>query len=209
MSYLSQIGRLSDASNLGGLVELQVARVADIISMSNSINGVVYGDITFSEGRGFVTWYKTYQTGRISSRDRSGREGSYKSNRLPFVLPKDNPAIRHILDAALEDEFVVLFRDSNNSQKIFGTKKAPVRFNFSHDSGSRTSQRNGYDCEFYYDGPDNIFFYDGSIQSPPDDIQPVIIKWNGISRLVALPGQEVNITSEFEINDFEIDLNVS
>ncbi len=208
MSYLADISKIT-GQNMGGIVKLQVARASDIISIPDPVDSVVYGNITFLTGRGFYTWHSTSQTIRLQSGDRDSKEGNYKSNRLPFVISKDRATIKDILDNALDDEFVVVYKDANGNEKIFGTLENPVRFNYSYDTNSSYSGRNGYSCEFQYEGPDNISFYDGTIPMAPAGDLPVLIRWNGQVIGQGFPGEIVDFDSEFPYDDFAINLNIT
>ena len=114
-----------------------------------------------------------------------------------------------MMDSAEQDEFVVLYKDANFSYKLFGTLENPVRFSYSYDTSARHAGRNGYSCEFRYEGPDNIFFYEGAIALPPVGAPPVIIRWNGQVIGTAQPGAIVDLDSEFKYSDFKIDLAIT
>lgn len=206
MNYLSEIARLSQ-SNMGGIAQLQVARKADVISIPEPVDGVIYGNLEFQQGKGFVRWMVADQTIEMSSETNDGRESTFKSNQLPFTIAKDRPEIKKMLDAATEDEFIVLYKDSNGKFKLFGTLEGPVRFAYNHSSGQSRSARNGYACQFFFEGSDNLNFYEGNIASAPGGAAPVIIQWNGVFQLSAQPGDVVNIVSEFKIQDFLININ--
>lgn len=208
MSYLNAIERFT-GDNLGGIIELQVARVSEIDEMPEAEDGVIYGDITFKSGGGFHSWVVTAQTPRLRGDGRDSREGAYRSNRIDFVIPKDRSNIKVLLEKAEADEFIVLYKDSNGNQKIFGHIYAPVFFRFGHDTQSSISARNEYDCSFYYEGPDNNYFYEGSIPEPPTGAASVIIQWNGVTILAARPGDLINFNSRFEYTDFEINPTVT
>lgn len=203
MSYLSPISRLSQADNLGGILTIQVARKVDISLMSDPVDGVVYGDITFFPGTGFITWDVTGETARATSQNRTSREGPSKGNRLPFVVPKDRPELRRMFEMAEEDELVVLYKDANGKQRIFGLLDAPVRFRFDHDSGGSHADLNHYRCEFYYDGPDNMFEYQGAISAAPGGAAPATVTVNGVTVASLQPGETINFDTDFEF-DFQI-----
>lgn len=204
MSYLQNIERLYAEGNLGGLVEIRVARKADFESIPDPSNGVVYGDLTFKEGAGWVVWRVNMETPGLRSTERTTKEGTAKSNVLEFAIAKDRPAIRHQLELAQRDEFVVLYRDGNNNTKLFGLLHAPVRFEFNHDTGKQHANLNAYGCRFYYDGPDNSVFYNGAVSDPPAGPAPAIVKYNGEVIATLAPGETLNIDSDFDYNDFEI-----
>jgi hypothetical protein len=212
VSYLQEIARLSER-NVGGLLKIQVARIADIVSFPDPVDGVLYGDIEFAEGKGFSTWCSISQTARLSSENRSSQEGNLRVNRLPFTIARDKVEIKQQFVQAERDEFIVLFMDGNGRAKIFGSPYQPVRFEFSHSSGDAHSSRNQYDCAFFYSGPENVFFYDGSVATPPAGGSPVIIRWNdgeSVQTIAsALPGQVVTINSAFIYDDFDITEDVT
>lgn len=202
MSYLQTISRLSQ-DNLGGILTIQVGRKVDISAMSDPVDGVVYGDITFFPGAGFVTWEVTGESASANSKSRTSREGPSKGNLLAFTVPKDRPELRRMFELAEEDELVVLYKYANGRQRIFGLLNAPVRFRFDHDSGGSHADLNHYRCEFYYDGPDNMFEYQGAISGAPAGAAPAIVNVNGVTIASLLPGEVLNLDSDFDF-DFEI-----
>lgn len=204
MSYLNSISRLSSADNLGGIISIQVARAADIQSIPDPVDGVVFGDITFFPGKGFVSWDCTSESGAAEIRSRSSREGSSKGNALPFVVPKGRADLQAMFDQAEEDEFVIRYTDANGKNFIFGTKDLPVRFKYDHTSGESHADLNRYNCEFYYTGPTNIFEYNGAVSAPPGAGAPAVVKFNGVAIAVLQPGEELNIISEFGFTNFYV-----
>jgi len=202
--YLQNISSLSGLTNIGGLIELQIARVGDIDSIPDPVDGAIFGDIVFQPERGFVIWIVTQESPKMVSRSRNSQEGAFKDNQLTFIIPKDESVTRRMLELAEQDSFIVLFKDSNNKQKIFGTLESPVYFNFDHESGDGRGSRNQYSCSFVSDGPDNSFFYDGSIQIAPGGPLPAIVRWtDGTLIAVLQPGQTLLVDSDFE-HDFEV-----
>jgi len=207
MSYLNAIARLAE-SNMSGVVSLQVVRKADVVAIPTPVLGVIYGDITFAAGGGLVAWQPTSQTINLQSSNSQTAHGNAKENVLPFVLPKDNPTIRRQLELAENDELIVVYADGNGKTKIFGSLDRPVRFRFDHDTGKDSGSRNGYLCEFYYSGPENNFFYEGTTPAPPASGAPVLVKWQNslgiITIATAYPGEVVTINSDFDYTSFDI-----
>lgn len=204
MSYLKDIARFS-GDNLGSLLKIQIARAADVASMQADVDGTVYGDITFNAGTGFVEWYLTTDTPRLFSEGQQSQEGEFKLNRVEFALPKDRADVKQLLTRMAADEFVLLIEDANGNIKLFGQPWAPVRFRYSHDTGSSGMEGNHYRCEFYYEGPENVFFYEGGIAAAPAGTAPAIVQWADGSGVIAQlqPGDTLNVDSDFE-HDFEL-----
>lgn len=202
MSYLSSITRLSNTGNLSGITRINVVRKADILTFPDPTGSTVYGTLTFNEGTGLVPWEVTLETPRNKSADNNTREGASKKKTLDFTIPKDRDDIRAMLELAERDEFVLVLTDGNGKQKIVGTPWAPMRFTFAHDSGAQVSDMNAYQCQFYYDGPDNEYFYPATLDAPPAGPAPVIVKYNGVAIASLTPGQVFNIESEFGFTDF-------
>jgi hypothetical protein len=203
VSYLTNVDPHT-GDNLAGLIELRIIRAAEVSAIPAPVGGTVYGTITVLPGTGFVRWYATLETPRISTQTNQNREGQTKRNSLPFIIPKDRPDLRTILERMTEDEFILLFRYPSGTQKLFGQKHAPVKFSFDHDSGAEFSNRNGYECRFFYNGPDNIFFYPGTVTPAPAGPAPAIVNLNGNFLAQLLPGQTLNIDSDFDFTDFQI-----
>lgn len=201
VSYLLAISR-PNGDNLGGILSIQVARKENIISIPAPVAGVIYGDIEFQAGFGWLTWDVTLESAQISSGDRNTREGFSSVNGLPFRIPKDVAGIKHMLNLAAEDEFIVLFTDPNGKKKIFGLLESPVKFTVSHDGGRSLPDGSFFEGKFYYEGPDNIFFYEGEIEAAPAGAAPAIVKFNGVPISALTPGQTLNIISEFGFTSF-------
>lgn len=198
MSYLQDINLFSKGDNLGGLLLIRVASTKDIESIPDSKDRIIYGDIVFKAGKGWNTWIVTQNTSEFSGRSRSSQEGNFKDNAIQFIIPKDRPALRNMFDLAEKDELVVLFTDKNGNQKVFGTLNNPVYFQYNQRSGSGTASRNAYECEFYAEGPDNSYFYNGTISSAPAGAAPAIVRrGDGLVLATLNPGDIFTITSGF------------
>ncbi len=204
MGYIQSINRLKGEDNLAGLLEIKVCSKSEISNIPTPVNGIVYGDITFIGGAGFATWQATLEKARMKSdRDRT-RDGSSSKNQLPFSIPKDKPGLRNMFTRMERDEFIVLYKDASGQQKIFGTLNKPVQFSFNHDSGDGFDSKNGFECLFYFDGPDNISGYDGSVGTPPEGIAPSIVEFNGDVVASLAPGETLHITSDFGFTGFYV-----
>lgn len=199
MGYLQPIKRLSATENKGGILQIDIARKVDVVSIPSPVYGVIVGDIIFAAGAGFTSWEVTLETPRIKSSSKASREGTTKNSPLTFSIPKDNSVTRQQLLRAEQDEFIVSFKDSNGNRKLFGLKEAPVRFIFDHDGGGRLSDGNRYDCQFYYEGPDNINFYSGSITVAPPSTQTSRVQYLLDDELIAIlnPTDVLIVSSDF------------
>lgn len=203
MGYLQNIEWLSGHDNLGGLIDLKVIRKSDVLSIPDPINGEVYGNITFKPGvTGFSTWKATLESPNLQSRGLQTREGEKKETRLRVVIPKDIRAIRAMLELATQDEFILLYTDGSGQQKLVGQLHAPMRFSFDHNTGTRFSDGNFYEGVFYYNGPDNTFFYSGTGGSSPVGAAPAIVRFNGSVIGLLQPGEELNITSDYSLTEY-------
>lgn len=200
MGYLKKIDWINGADNVGGVIEIKVARIADIISIPAPVNGAVIGNITFKPGTGFLEWKVTHGTSSIKSTSQVSREGTYKGNSLPFIIPRDDEEIRPMLDLAEDDEFIILFKYSYGKQKIFGSLESPVGFRYNHDSGAKIEDGNFYECEFYYTGPDNLYHYDGSISTAPPGPSPAVVIVNGTTIASLQPGETIIFDTDFDFN---------
>jgi len=182
---------------MGGIINLQVARVADIVSLPDPVNGIIYGDITFQAGKGWVTWRATRGNSKFTGAGENTTEGPSKKNTLDFVFPKDQSGLRRMLQLAEDDQFIVLYIDANGKQKIFGTRDLPAYFSFSQDTGDSTSARNAFSCRFYSEGPDNSYFYNGEISVAPGGSAPALVKVGSTVLAQLYPGDVFTITSGF------------
>jgi hypothetical protein len=200
VSYLQSISR-NTVDNLGGIFSIKVARKAHVVSIPTPVDGVIYGDILFLEGTGFVHWDVIHETASAASEGKTSREGFSKNNKLPFQVSRGRANVKKIFDQAVEDEFIILYTE-NGKQKLFGQLDAPVRFSYSHKTGEAVSDSNRYECLFYYEGPDNIFEYNGEVELSPGGAVPALVKHNGNVIASLLPGEILNIISDFGFTDF-------
>jgi hypothetical protein len=202
MSYLKNIVQQSGGNRMGGVLTLQVARKAEVEKIPAPVNGVVYGTIQLRPGAQLCRWTVGYQSAGITTQLKTTREGPTKESELEFFIPNDPDEIRSMLETASLDEFIVLFQYPNSVQKIFGHLQAPVRFSFDHNSGTNTADRHGYICRFFYNGPDNSFFYRGDLPAAPVGPAPVIVKFNGVAIASLAPGETLNITSDYSFDEY-------
>ena len=203
MSYLNPITALSAQDNMGGLYQIKVCRKADIVSIPAPADGTIFGNATFKPGAGFISFDVTLDTARMQRQDQLTREGNTRRNSLPFTLPKGRASIEGILKKMVDDEFIVLFFE-NGVQKMFGQLHAPVQFTYSHDTGRKVADLNAYECRFFYDGPDNVFFYSGTAGNPPVGAAPAVVRLNGTPVASLQGGQILDITSEYGIQYFQL-----
>jgi hypothetical protein len=201
VSYLQTITK-TNGDNLGGILKIQIARKENILSIPAPVNGIIYGDIEFEEGFGWIDWDVTLESGQVNSGDRNTREGFVSINGLPFRIPNDVPGRKAMLLKAAEDEFIILFTDPAGRIKIFGLLEVPVKFTFSHDTGKQLTDGSFFEGKFYYEGPDNIYFYEGDIASAPAGDPPSLVKYNGVTIAALQPGEILNIISDFGFETF-------
>jgi len=204
--YLTAITRFAQADNLGGVIAIQVVRKADVAAIPIPVDGVIYGDITMQEGKQFVNWQVALDAG-ASTEGKPTREGTTKGNRLKFTVPKDRASLRTMFEQASEDEFIVRFQDANGQQKLFGLLDKPVRFRFSHATGNSQSSKNSYECEFYFDGPENLFEYNGAISVAPAGPPPALVKFGRTAGTAVVigslePGETFTILSDYSYNEY-------
>lgn len=199
MTYLNPIARLSGADNSGGIVDIKVARIADILTMPVAKQGIYFEEVAFITGSGWITWLVTQGTAGFTGRSKESMEGPYKDGNLSFSIPKDKPEVFEMLKKAEQDEFIVMFRDANNRRKIFGTPEAPVNFKFDHATGRRTSNMNAYDCDFYTEGVDNIAFYNEDLGVTPGTgaLPALVTNYRNDIVAVLYPGDQLKIDSPY------------
>lgn len=202
MGYLSNIDRIPSGGQMGGVITIDLVRKADVQSIPVPQYGAINGEVVLKAGASFFRWRVTQKTAGVNSSSRITREGPTKENRLRFFIALDREAVRTMLEQAELDEFIVIYQYANGKKKIFGLLESPVRFEFSHDSGIAPADSNGNNCSFYYDGPDNTYFYNADSPSIGSGPAPVIVKHNGEVIAILSPGQTFNIESEFGFTDF-------
>jgi hypothetical protein len=189
VSYLRKISSLAK-DNIGGVLEIYVARKDDIDSIPAPIRKVIPDDIVFKAGAGFVKWETTFETSSFKSTGNYSREGASRNNVLEFTFPFDTELIRPMLEQAEDDELIVLYKFANKT-KIFGSLESPVKFQFSHDTGENISDGNFNKGRFYSTGPDNSFFYSGTIDEAPSS--------TGTSRVEFSTGELIALLSPTDI----------
>ncbi len=103
-----------------------------------------------------------------------------------------------MFDQAEDDEFIVFYTDSNGTGKLFGLLDSPVRFSINHDTGEGISDGNYYAAEFFFDGPDNRYFYSGEVPAAPPSTLISIVKF-ATGEIIALlnPSDELIVSSDF------------
>lgn len=202
MGYLANISRQQTGGKLGGILTLDIVRKRDVESIPRPVNGTVNGPIVLNAGAAFARWIVGFQSANLNSAGDTTREGSSKKNTLPFFIPTDRAGVRHMLQLAERDEFIVIYKDAQGKQKIFGLTEAPVRFEFSHSTGKTATDVNGNNCSFYYQGPDNTYFYNAAAPAYTAGAAPAIVRFNGVAIASLLPGETLNILSDYSYTDY-------
>jgi hypothetical protein len=201
MSYLNSIPYL-ETENLSGLTLISLIRVPDVLQFPDSYNGIATSAIIFKEGKGWSAWAATYRTSSFSRRAQDTQEGVLTNQELPFIIPRYTPAITSMLRLAERDEFIILFKDANGQEYLWGNPQKPVRFLFDQSTGSG-SGRNQYECKFYSESSENILAYPvtfGTVPADPNACRPVVIRRGsstGPVLAVAAAGSTVIITSPY------------
>lgn len=203
MGYIKNIDRFQSKDNLGGITELLVIRTADVISIPDPINGAVFGEAVLQAGASFAKWNVILESPQVNSASRSSNAGRYRSNTIEFSIPKDRADLQNMFEQAEDDEFIVLYKYPGGTWKLFGLLETPVQFEYSHDSGGKLADRNQYIGRFYYEGPDNRYFYNAEIPEPAPGAAPVIVRVNGVVVAAGQPGDIIDFDTDFEF-DFEI-----
>lgn len=202
MDYLGNID-YAVGTNMGSVLELRVALLEDLTSEPQSKGDTLYGDYAFKPGKSFVTWKVATQRIDMESDGKETREGTTHKNDLKFIIPRDQPIIRHMLELADDDEFIVGYKDANGYQRIFGRMDRPVSFIHKRSTGRTSGDFNGFECEFYYEGQKNDYFYNQALPAPPAGLAPAIVTVNGEVVASLSPGQSINFDSDFDFG-FEI-----
>jgi hypothetical protein len=202
MDYLQNISWPS-GSNTGSIVELRVVPIDDVTGEPTKKDDTLYGDFTFLAGKGFKLWRVASQSAGMDMSSRDEQEGISKDGSITFLIPKDRAGIRQMLELAEQDKFIVSYKDANGKTKIFGSTKRPVSFIYSRSSGKKSIEFNAYQCRFYYNGPQNEFFYDQVLPDPPAGTAPAVVRVNGTVVATLAPGEVIDFDSDFDF-DFQI-----
>lgn len=200
--YLTDISH-PGGGNTGSIIELKLTPISDVQGEPIRKGDTLYGDFTFQTGKGFATWRVASQTAGMESTSKDDQEGISKDSKIVFMIPKDRAGIRQMLDLAEQDKFIVSYKDANGNIRIFGSRKRPVSFLYSRNTGTTTAGMNAFRCEFYYTGPQNDFFYNTEVPTPPAGTAPAIVRVNGTVVATLQPGESINFDSDFDF-DFEI-----
>tara|TARA_R110001599_G_scaffold332511_1_gene547996 strand:- start:38951 stop:39565 length:615 start_codon:yes stop_codon:yes gene_type:complete len=197
------------AQNMGGLISIRLVRAQDVVTFPLVIDGNVTDELVLAEGAAWVEWFCTSQSAGLKSKHSTGSEGDARDLELSFTIGKDTTLKGTQLERSTDDTFIILYRDGNGQLKLFGSKERPVRFKFEATTGQNNRALNGFDCSFFYSGPNNTAYYfadDPEAVTP--GISPVIIQWNDGTTIttiaVANAGDVVRINSRFAYTDFDI-----
>lgn len=202
MGYLQNISRQPSGGKMGGILTIDVVRKSDVESIPAPVNGTVSGAVVLKAGAAWSRWITGYQSAAITTTARTSREGPSKASELPFILPLDRAGVRYMLQLAERDEFIVVYKDATGKQKIFGTLQAPVRFEFDHATGQTNTDTNKNNCRFFYQGPDNTYFYDAAAIVPGAGPAPAVVLFNGVAIASLQPGETLNILSDYSYTEY-------
>jgi hypothetical protein len=190
--------------NLGSVYSLRVARVQDIAAIPDPVDGIVAENITFLGGSGFFSWYFTSETGQVRIRNRQSQEGPRITSELSGFIPRRDAQLQQLMDYCRNHHFVLLIRQGDGKDHLFGSLEQPLRFEVDFETGQNPSSRPGYAFRFFTEGVDVLNRYSGSVTIPGAGQNPAIVRWDDGELIATLnPGETLEVSSGFS-HDFNL-----
>lgn len=133
---------LSKEENIGGLLQLRLVQVPNIVEFDIQLGGV---NLTYSA---FEDFYFSESTARFREPSRLTDQGAQNNAELTVVSPRDRTELRNFLNDNAEVEFICIFTDRNSERWVMGTDTQAAQKAEALSSGEIPSQRNGYTIKF-------------------------------------------------------------
>lgn len=152
---------LSGTPNSGGMVSFKYALLETVNDVPDPViqTKIVDLPITFHSGGSWFTGYCTQNTAGYKEDCIDSSNGtSYKCS-FRFFVPQYHPEIVGLLERMNRKRFIVLVRDGNNQEVLFGNKTVAPRFIADLDTTTLFAGRKGHACSFYCDSTTKMPFY--------------------------------------------------
>lgn len=176
---------------------------------------ILKGNLELHEGHTFFLLGYTRHTSSYEHQLRTSQRGALYDITQRGTIPTDTPELgsQFYYMAAPGRRYVLLFRDRNSFLRITPPGYA-LPFSYKFGTGDDPDNRYGYTVTFSDDTPYPCLYYSGSFEvsevgtiTPPvadSSAEPVRIRFNGNVIKIVNPGETLDITSDFALEDFEI-----
>lgn len=211
---LRNINPDTTSTSIGGLEVVFFAPEESIKKYPQADGLILRGSLELHAGHTFFMMGYTRQTSSYDFQHRSNTRGTLYDITQRGIVPTDAPALGNLFYsmAAPGRRYVLLFRDKNGYLRVT-PPGYPLPFTYKFATGDDPHNRPGYTVTFSDNIPYPCFYYSGAFEvselgiiTPPvvGSAEPVRIRFNGNIVKIVNPGDILDITSDFVLEDFEI-----
>jgi len=174
MDFTDILKELKDGENMGGLPQkVYFAFQADVATwptkptapLTIDANGKLTGDLVMAEGKRMFELYITDDTGEFKIEPVGELDGKSFLLRLTLFHPGISSRILGFINAAKNENLVLIVPDNNSNMYLMGDALRPAVYSGSPDgagTAKETAGRRGISMEFTYKTP-NVYVYTGSV----------------------------------------------
>jgi hypothetical protein len=178
MDFIDIPKNLPAGENMGGLIQkVFFAYHADVLTWPTKPiapatveeNGVLTGELAMVTGKRFFEMYITDDSGELTFESVGEKDGKSFVVHLSFFHPGLQKKLLGFMNAAKNENLVLVAVDNNGQQFILGDQYRPATFEAAPDgsgTGKETASRRGISLEFTYKTA-NIYTYEGSVPLTP------------------------------------------
>lgn len=144
--------------NMGGVIQIEFANIADILSFPAISDNECLTEIVFSEGTGWGDPINVANKSQFKNESEDTDQGILYPAVLSAVIPKynaDNKPHTHFTSHE-----IVKITTSNGDVLIMGSPSHPIRPSYIADTGLMAADRNSVVMSFEYKSPYPCPFYD-------------------------------------------------
>lgn len=148
------------SENLAGLESIRIVHVSDVISIPRAgTDRVIVDAVEFSDGAGWTDIYCTRETIRVQEKPSNDEHGISYIISVSGSTPRDSAALIAQLDNMEERLYIVLGRDNNGVEKIYGSLDFPLELSTELDTQASVDDRAGYEVSFRGESPVKAYAY--------------------------------------------------
>jgi len=174
MDFTDILKELKDGENMGGLPQkVYFAFQADVATwptkpatpITLDSNGKLTGDLVMKEGKRMFELYITDDTGEFKIEPVGELDGKSFLLRLTLFHPGISSKILGFMNAAKNENLVLIVPDNNQNMYLMGDSLRPAAYSGSPDgagTAKETAGRRGISLEFTYKTA-NVYLYTGSV----------------------------------------------
>ena len=150
----------SPQKNVGGVASLSYVLVSEVekFPVIMKYQAINFDDIVLKDGAEWQTIYFSPETCQTDSENKTDDAGSYYNNTIKADYPAENADASIALESIKDIPMLVIAKNVNGVEKLFGTPENPIRLQYNQPTGESVMKTTGYEISISGAGIYPAFF---------------------------------------------------